>query len=297
MPGGTGVGENTAVRAGTAAGEDQPVGVEVRVALSTLLEYDQHPGELPGLGPIPAAHARDIVTRQRRAEWRYAITDPDGRLVFDGITRRRPHGLPATGPPGGIVELQVPATLLAELTTGDLSTRPETAAWAGLLADIVRHYAERDQRRLDAHPDDRLPRAGLRRHTQIRDRTCVGVGCRHRPRRCDQDHTTAYQHGGRTVAADLAPLCRHDHTLKGEGGWLLEQPTPGTFVWTSRLGGRYEVWPEPVQPPAVDEYPAPDDPYHDEPAPDAAETLILPRPPPPPPAPPEPIDLDKPPPF
>ena len=58
--------------------------------------------------------------------------------------------------------------------------------------------ARRDQHRpeLDAHPDERLPRSALRRHVQIRDRTCVGPGCRRRSRRCDQDHTVAYQAGG-----------------------------------------------------------------------------------------------------
>ena len=85
--------------------DDQRVGVEVRVALSTLLGHDDHPGEIPGLGPIPATHARAVVADQRRAEWRWAITDAGGRLLFDGITRRRPTGLAATGPRGGIVEL------------------------------------------------------------------------------------------------------------------------------------------------------------------------------------------------
>ena len=227
--------------------DDQRVGVEVRVALSTLLGHDEHPGEIPGLGPIPATHARTVVAQQRRAQWRYAITDPDGRLLFDGITRRRPTGPATTGPRGGIVELHIPATLLAELTE-DAITGPTDAQWTGVLADIARHYRERDRRDLDAHPDDRLPRAALRRHTQIRDRTCVGVGCRHRPTRCHQDHTTEYQHGGPTVAADLGPLCRHDHGLK-DRGWILQQPKPGTFLWISPLGGRYEVQPEPVLPP------------------------------------------------
>ena len=53
------------------AGDDQRVGVEVRVALSTLLGHDGHPGEIAGLGPVPASHARTIVAQQRRA-------DPDG---------------------------------------------------------------------------------------------------------------------------------------------------------------------------------------------------------------------------
>lgn len=244
----------------TDAGTDRRVGVEVRVALSTLLGHDELPGEIPGLGPVPASHARAVVADQRRAEWRYAITDAAGRLLFDGITRRRPAGPPTTGPTGGIVELHVPAALLAALTGDGCSVASGVERWAGVLADIARQYSERDQRDLDAHPDDRLPRAALRRHTQIRDRTCVGVGCRHRPVRCDQDHTVGYQDGGPTVAADLAPLCRHDHTLKGRAGWILQQPAPGTFLWISPLGGRYEVRPEPVLPPLPDPCLGPDDP-------------------------------------
>ena len=280
--------------------DDQRVGVEVRVALSTLLGHDDHPGEIAGLGPIPATHARAVVADQRRAEWRWAITDASGRLLFDGITRRRPTGLAATGPRGGIVELHLPAALLAELTSGAPAAEPAVARWAGVLADIARRYGERDRRDLDAHPDDRLPRAALRRHTQIRDRSCVGIGCRRRPTRCDQDHTVAYQDGGETVAADLAPLCRHDHTLKGDAGWTLHQPAPGTFVWTSPLRGRYEIQPEPILPPLPDACPGPDDPWHDEAAPPGPETLIMygPDPPPSPAAgEPEPVDLDAPPPF
>ncbi len=284
----------------TGTGDDQRVGIEVRVALSTLLGHDEQPGEIPGLGPVPASHARAVVARQHRAEWRYAITDDIGRLLFDGVTRRRPTGRATTGPPGGIVELQVPAALLATLTNSGEDAGPAVARWAGLLADIARRYRERDGRDLDAHPDDRLPRAALRRHTQIRDRTCVGIGCRHRPARCDQDHTVDHRHGGPTVAADLAPLCRHDHTLKGQAGWTLRQPSPGTFLWTSPLGGRYPVRPEPVLPPLPDPCPGPDNHQHDQPAPPAPDSLTV-WTPDPAPSPPdgdaEPTDLDTPPTF
>lgn len=85
---------------GESGREDQRVGVEVRVELSTLLGHDEHPGEIPGWGPITAQHARDTVARQRRAEWRFAVTDDGGRLVFDGLTRRRPSDLERTGPGG-----------------------------------------------------------------------------------------------------------------------------------------------------------------------------------------------------
>lgn len=117
------------------------VGVEVRVGLSTPLGHDQHPGDVPGWGPVPAEVARTMVAAHRGAQWRYAITDATGGLVLAGITRRRPHHpAPAVGelPPcrGGIVELQVPATLLNELATD-----PETGglplaaltAWQALI--------------------------------------------------------------------------------------------------------------------------------------------------------------------
>ena len=277
--------------------DDQRVGVEVRVALSTLLGLDDHPGEIPGLGPVPASHARAVVAEQRRAEWRFAVTDTDGRLLHDGITRRRPTGLATDGPSGGIVELQVPAALLTARSDHARAGEPAVERWTAVLADIARRYADRDRHDLDAHPDDRLPRAALRRHTQIRDRSCVGVGCRRPPARCDQDHTVEYRHGGETVAADLAPLCRYDHTLKGQAGWILLQPTPGTFIWITPLGGRYAVQPEPVLPPLPDACPGPDDPRYDDAAPRGPDMLIMYGPAPPPADEPAAADLDAPPPF
>ncbi|MDT4923207.1 MAG: hypothetical protein QOG01_920, partial [Pseudonocardiales bacterium] len=61
-------------------------GVQVRVGLATLLGRDEQPGELPGWGTITAAVARTIAARQQRSEWRYAILDDAGRLLFDGLT-------------------------------------------------------------------------------------------------------------------------------------------------------------------------------------------------------------------
>ena len=77
----------------------------------------------------------------------------------------------------------------------------------------------------------------------------------------------------------------------------LEQPTPGRFIWTSPLRGRYEVRPEPVLPAAPGIRPGPDDPEHDLPAPPGPDRLILWKPDPPPPADADPIDLVGPTPF
>ena len=64
--------------------------MELRVRLSALLGYDQHPAELAGWGPVHAELARDLGG----AEWRFAITDEHGQLTHCGITRARATATP-----------------------------------------------------------------------------------------------------------------------------------------------------------------------------------------------------------
>lgn len=78
------------------------------------------------------------------------------------------------------------------------------------------------------------------------------IGCRAPAHTADQDHTIDHAHGGPTLAPNLGAACRHDHRLKGEGGWTLHQPQSGVFCWTSRLRHTYQH-----QPPAIIE-PLPD---------------------------------------
>ena len=118
-------GSDKPAEAGSATGhagtrETTPTGVEIRVGLATLLGLDERPGEIPGLGPVLPGVARDLVARQQRgAEWRFAVTDPDGHLLLAGVTRRRPRIAPGAEPTvrcsGGIVELQIGADQLTEL--------------------------------------------------------------------------------------------------------------------------------------------------------------------------------------
>jgi hypothetical protein len=63
--------------------------VQVSVALSTLLELDEQPGELAGYGPIPAAMARSIA-HDPTGTWRRLVTDPLGRLIRCGTETYRP---------------------------------------------------------------------------------------------------------------------------------------------------------------------------------------------------------------
>jgi hypothetical protein len=72
--------------------------------------------------------------------------------------------------------------------------------------------------------------------------------CRASSLAADIDHTIAVTVGGATAGANLGPLCRHDHRLKHETGWHLEQTAPGAFTWTSPTGNTYRQDPQPVAP-------------------------------------------------
>ncbi|HTF52893.1 MAG TPA: DUF222 domain-containing protein, partial [Pseudonocardia sp.] len=203
------------------------MGVEVSVQLATLLGRNDHPATIPGLGPVLADVARRVVARQRGAQWRYTLLNPDGHFAFGGITRRRPTAT-SNHSHGGIIELLIPTDLLDELTHHP----PETSGWTQVVADIVAQYRHHIQqlRDIDANPDRRFPTAALRRHIQQRDRACVGPGCRRPASKSEYDHTREYQHHGPTTSINGGPVCTHDHNLKTKAGWTLHQPNPGEFI-------------------------------------------------------------------
>ncbi len=210
-------------------------GLELRVRLSTLLGCDQYPAELAGWGHLHAELARDLAASLGGAQWRFAVTDEDGHLVYCGITRARPLGTSARSAAcRALVELQVPATALRALAADP--TTP--AGWAGVVADLTRQLDHdtpgEDRYRADA--DRRVPGAALRRYLEIRDRYCVMIGCRAPAHTADKDHTVDHAYGGPTLAHNLGDACRHDHRLKSEGGWTLHQLQPGVFRCTTPKG-------------------------------------------------------------
>ena len=229
-------------------------GIEISVELTTLLGHNNHPATCPGLGPILAHLARRIVAHQHRAQWRYTLTDPHGHFLHSGTTRRRPAATTNTvtntttnTTAGGVVELLIPIQLLHQFATDP--TR--TGNWATVIADIAEQYAARNQpiHELDNQPERRLPTQRLRRHTQQRDRVCKGPGCRRPATQTNYDHTTDYQHFGPTNRANSGSLCPHDHNLKTKGGWELDQPEPGLFIWYTPLGQIYRSRGDPILPP------------------------------------------------
>ncbi|MFF3666475.1 HNH endonuclease signature motif containing protein [Microtetraspora malaysiensis] len=253
---------------------------ELRVRASTLMHLDDLPAELAGWGPIHAHLARTVAKRQIGGEWRFAVCDEDGHLLFAGVTRRRPGGWPhhqmgVAGEPEpevrvvpvrgrGIVELQFPLSLLRALHA-DLHA---LGGWAGVVADVVGQYeaAGPDHAPGEGAGDGdggdagegpsagtgdsgdgrrRFPRAGLRRHIQVRDRVCTHPGCRAPATRSELDHTRPYAAGGSTSEGNLAAACAHDHDLR-DNGWQVVRTAPGHVTWISRTGHRYPAQPPPV---------------------------------------------------
>jgi hypothetical protein len=60
------------------------------------------------------------------------------------------------------------------------------------------------------------------------------------------------QFNGGICACCQGPKCRHDHRLKQQPGWKVDQLPDGTFRWTTPAGRTYDTEPTryPVKPPA-----------------------------------------------
>lgn len=153
------------------------------------------------------------------------------------------------GSSSGAVEIRVDLQTLAELdeTPGDL------AGFGPVIADIARQVA-RDQTRakwrfvvtqpetgvpLHTGVTRRRPTSGQQHLIQARDQFCIFPGCRMPAAECDLDHRIQYSRGGPTETGNLHPLCRHDHRIKDNLGWIYETQPDGTFKWTSRLQHTY----------------------------------------------------------
>jgi hypothetical protein len=232
-------------------------GIGVRLALSTLLALDDQPGFLPGIGPVTAGTARTAAMTRGAGAWKMLIHDEPGHLEHL-LTLRAPPD--ATGDPRfgrQTVQVTAPAALMHALdpasstdAAGLDDARPALidAATTSWLARARATLIRAETADPDDHPatttrerDRRFPGARLADYIRARDQTCISPTCTRPAEACDLDHTLDWLHGGRTEAADLGALCRHDHRGKHRGGWTYEQPEPGRFVITDPTGTRHHV--------------------------------------------------------
>lgn len=89
----------------------------------------------------------------------------------------------------------------------------------------------------------------IRRQLLVREEYSVFPYSTARSRSCDLDHTAAYRRStpgspappGQTRISNLGPLARREHRAKTVGAWRLDQPVPGLYLWTDRVGRRWAV--------------------------------------------------------
>ncbi|MGQ0848156.1 MAG: DUF222 domain-containing protein [Actinomycetota bacterium] len=165
------------------------------------------------------------------------------------------EGNPVKGEAGrrrGVVDLRVDLTTLAGLDANP----GEIPGWGPVIADVCRQIAQHGEGQWQVTVTEggrpvwtgttrRRPGRAQRRRIMAFTPTCVFPGCRRPTQQSDLDHNQPWHQGGETEDPNLAPLCRHDHRVKDQGGWKLHQPQPGVYVWTSPLGHTYVVIPEP----------------------------------------------------
>ncbi|MBV9208505.1 MAG: DUF222 domain-containing protein [Actinobacteria bacterium] len=221
------------------------------VPLATLLELAERPGEIPGIGPIDPALARDLAraaARNPRTTWCVTVTDEQGHAIGHGCARPEPKGRrrqrekprnvrPRAGPGFAFtaVDGQGPPDGYGiwRLSTG--GGRPR------LLVALDPIVTEPCDHRYEAKGHD--PGVKLRHLAEVRHATCTAPACRRPAMQCDFEHNVPYEADGQTCMCNGGPKCRHDHRLKQHPKWQVDQLPGGIFRWTAPSGRRYETEP------------------------------------------------------
>jgi hypothetical protein len=221
--------------------------VTLTVPLGTATGLADRPGELAGLGPVDPWLARDLVNaaaRNPKTTWCVTVTDQHGHAIGHGCARPEPKSrrTPAGPgpPPGGAGFSFTPAD--REGPPGGYGTwRLRTPGGPDLIVAIDTLATDPCEHRYEARGHD--PGVRLRHLAQIRHVTCTSPVCRRPASQCDFEHNTAYETGGRTCLCNAGPKCRHDHRLKQQPGWKVDQLPDGTFRWSTPSGRSYDTEP------------------------------------------------------
>jgi hypothetical protein len=237
--------------------------VNLTIPLHTLTGLPDRPGELDGIGPVDPWLARDLAraaAAHPKTTWCVTVTDTHGHPIGHGCARpepasrkkkpARPGPRDGPGPPSGTTGTASPRFAFTACDTpgppGGYGTWRLSAGppgRPGLVISIGPVAIDTCDHRHEARGHD--PGVLLRHLAQIRHATCTAPTCRRPAARCDFEHNISYQAGGRTCLCNGNLACRHDHRLKQDPCWKVEQVTPGTIRWTTPAGRTYTT--EPTQ--------------------------------------------------
>ena len=223
--------------------------VNLTMPLSAWLGWTQSPGDVPGYGPVDADDSRTLagqLAQSPASRWCVTLTGAGGRPAAHACARHGPgpsgapppppHPPPPPSPASPIPRPRASPSPGPPASPGRPIPRPP-ATPATPVPDWLRGLAFTTlQTGTCTHPRESRgyqPSPALRHLIQIRNPACTSPGCRHPATRCDLDHVTPYDRGGRTCECNLHPACRHDHHTKQTPGWTVTQPQPGTLIWTT----------------------------------------------------------------
>src|SRR5690349_15964983 len=252
---------------GPARQDVAPGGFAVRgtltVPLATLIGLADRPGQLSGIGPVDPWLARDLAAaaaRNPRTSWCVTATNEHGHAAFHGCARPEPKPRPQRGKRGK------PRTAAGAARDGpgsgsatgsrdgpgfSFTPEPEVGppggygTWRlrtpGPGPDLIMEFCSLSTQDCDHRfaAKGHNPGVKLRHLAQVRHATCASPVCRRPASQCDFEHNIPYESGGRTCLCNGGPKCRHDHRLKQQPRWNVEQLPDGTFRWTTPSGRDY----------------------------------------------------------
>jgi len=237
--------------------------VNLTIPLATLLGLADRPGEIPGIGPIDPDLARDLAQSAAgnpRSTWCVTVTDAHGHAIGHGCARPEPirplagrargqqprspggHDPPAAtgnGGPGFAFTAAGPHSPPGGYGTWRLATGPP--GQRDLIISLGPIATGECDHRHEARGHD--PGVTLRHLSQVRHTTCTAPTCRRPAAQCDFEHNTPYEAGGRTCLCNGGPKCRHDHRMKQNPRWKVEQPEPSIIRWITPAGRQYTTEP------------------------------------------------------
>jgi Domain of unknown function (DUF222) len=217
--------------------------VTLTIPAATVTGQADRPGDLGGIGPIDPDLARDLAgaaARNPRSTWCVTVTDQDGHAVGHGCARPARRRKPAGhDPPGGPSFTCTPTGQPGP--PGGYGTWRLTTGQQDYVIQIGPLPGGDCDHRWQAKGHD--PGVTLRHLAEIRHATCTGPGCRRPAARCDFEHNTPYEAGGRTCLCNGNPTCRRDHRMKQDPRWNAEQLPGGYLRWTAPSGRQYVTEP------------------------------------------------------
>jgi hypothetical protein len=106
----------------------------------------------------------------------------------------------------------------------------ESGTWRRLLTDPDTGQL------LDISADHYRPSQRLRDYVSARDGVCAFPTCNQPGYRCEYEHITPYEQGGRTCRCNAALACRRHNLCKVNTGWGYRRNNDGSFTWTDDTG-------------------------------------------------------------